>query len=242
MKKILFLDIDDVIATHESNYNLDLKKQLLLKKIVDKTNCDIVLSSSRRKHSLLLTKEYMDKLGFILTHKIIGVTIRAYQWIEFKNKIHLSITRGIEIKQWLDTNLFSNNGKNFKRNLKFGVDYTYCIVDDDIDMLYEHKDKFVRINRETGLTKKDVKKIIKILNTDNYINKKFENKFSHITYSFSHFLILFFIIYFIDLFAPNKVLYYLNYDIFYGINLMIIFCFIYGFLSSVYINYNKKIK
>ena len=67
--------------------------------------------------SLLLTKEYMDKLGFILTHKIIGVTIRAYQWIEFKHKIHLSITRGIEIKQWLDTNLFSNNGKNFKRNL-----------------------------------------------------------------------------------------------------------------------------
>ncbi len=68
MKKILFLDIDDVIATHESNYNLDLKKQLLLKKIIDKTNCDIVLSSSRRKHSLLLTKEYMDKLGFILNN------------------------------------------------------------------------------------------------------------------------------------------------------------------------------
>ena len=240
MKKILFLDIDDVIATHESNYNLDLNKQLLLKEIVDKTNCEIVLSSSRRKHSLLETKEYMDKLGFILTHKIIGVTIRAYQWIEFKHKIHLAITRGIEIKQWLDTNLFSNNGKNFKRNLKFGVDYTYCIVDDDIDMLYEHKDKFVRINRETGLTKKDVKKIIKILNTDNYDdNLEFKNNFLHITYFFSHFLILFFILYLIDLLMPDIIIYYLTYDIFYGINLLLIFCVLFGIFSGLYIERKK---
>lgn len=236
MKKILFLDIDDVIATGESNYELDLNKQLLLKKIIDKTNCSIVLSSSRRKESLLMTKEYMDKIGFILTHKIIGVTIRAYHWIEFKHKIHIGIPRGVEINQWLDTNIFSNNGKNFNFNLKFGIDYTYCIVDDDIDMLYEHKDKFVKINRETGLSKKDVNKIIKILNTDNYVDNEFENKFYKINLFLIFTLFFPFVILYLIQFFPYYITNYLLNNVIFGFNMLEIIMIIFGFIVGIYTN------
>ena len=34
---------------------------------------------------------------------LIGVTIRAYHYIDQKSKIHLSIPRGVEIKQWQPT-------------------------------------------------------------------------------------------------------------------------------------------
>jgi hypothetical protein len=53
--------------------------------------------------------------GFLFYDKIIGVTIRAYQYLDKTKKIHLSIPRGVEIMQWLDTNVHSDNGINFKR-------------------------------------------------------------------------------------------------------------------------------
>lgn len=167
MKKILFLDIDGVIAIPEpvKKCGLNHKRQLLLGKILKETNCDIVISSSWRKHTLEDTKQYFLDNGFIFTDKIIGVTIRAYHYIDTNEKIHLSIPRGVEIKQWLDTNIHSNNGKDFNR-LKLGVDFTYCILDDDSDMLLEHRNNFIKTNGSNGLTQKDVDKTIAILNNN----------------------------------------------------------------------------
>jgi hypothetical protein len=138
-------------------------KQLLLKSILDKTGADIVLSSSWRKHKLEETKEYMTEKGFMFSDKIIGVTIRAYHYIEKESKVHLSIPRGVEIKQWIDTNIHSNNGKNWDRK-KLGEDYQYVIIDDDGDMLLNQKDNFVRTDSENGLTLLDSIQCIDILN------------------------------------------------------------------------------
>lgn len=165
MKKIIFLDIDGVLATseflHQGQWALATKKQLLFKRILDQTNAEIVLSSSWRCHNVEETKQHMEKHGFMFNDKLIGVTIRAYQWIE--KGVHLSIPRGVEIKQWIDTNIHSDNGKNYQRK-KLGIDYQYVIIDDDCDMLLEHKDNFVRTDSEKGLTEKDVEKAIEILN------------------------------------------------------------------------------
>lgn len=167
MKKILFLDIDGVLSIPDFNigWELNISKQKLLGKIIEKTNCDIVLSSSWRKNTLEETKNYMTLKGFLFSDKIIGITIRAYHYIDKKEKIHLSIPRGVEIKQWLDTNIHSNNGKDYKF-LESGIDYTYCIVDDDDDMLLEHQNNFIKTNSEKGLTQKNAIKIINILNNN----------------------------------------------------------------------------
>jgi hypothetical protein len=165
MRKIIFLDIDGVLATpeylHEGMWALSTTKQLMFGKILKETSAEIVLSSSWRCHDLESTKKHMEKNGFMFNDKLIGVTIRAYQWIE--RGIHLSIPRGVEIKQWIDTHIHSDNGKNFERKL-LGRDYQYVIIDDDSDMLLEHKSNFVRTNGNKGLTENDVLKAIKILN------------------------------------------------------------------------------
>jgi hypothetical protein len=164
-RKIIFLDIDGVLATpkflKEGGWALDPEKQILLGKILFSTNAEIVLSSSWRYSTLERTKEHMESEGFMFNDKLVGVTIRAYQWLE--TGIHLSIPRGVEIKQWIDTHIHSNNGKNWERK-KIGEHFNYVILDDDSDMLLEHKDNFIKTDSEIGLTEENVIKAIQILN------------------------------------------------------------------------------
>lgn len=167
MEKIMFLDIDGVIATNESviggQWALVNARQVQLRKIIDATGCKIVLSSSWRKWDLETTRQFMKEEGFWFWDLIIGITIRAYQYLDRTKKIHLSIPRGVEIKQWIDANIHSDNGKNYNRK-KLGKDYQYVIIDDETDMLYEHRHNFVNTKTHKGLTAKDAEKAILILN------------------------------------------------------------------------------
>lgn len=168
MQKFIFLDIDGVLATPKSLdesgcWKIEIDKQFLLKRIIVSTNAKIVLSSSWRTHDIESTKEYMTNEGFWFSDLIVGVTIRAYQYIDRSKKIHLSIPRGVEIQQWIDTNIHSDNGKNFQRK-KLGEDYQYVIIDDDSDMLYVQRDNFVHTRSAEGLTTEDCDEAIKILN------------------------------------------------------------------------------
>lgn len=166
MRKIIFLDIDGVLATpdfvKDGMWALNPEKQKLLGRILAETGAEIVLSSSWRMNNLENTKKHMEFEGFLFCDKLVGITIRAYHYLERGTRIHLSIPRGVEIKQWIDTNIHSDNGENWERK-KRGIDYTYVIIDDESDMLLEHKDNFVHTNSKTGLTEEDVEKAIKIL-------------------------------------------------------------------------------
>lgn len=165
MELYLFLDCDGVVATaeriEEKEWCLVDHRQLLLGKILDATGAKIVLSSSWRKNTLEETIEKMNRKGFFYTNKIVGVTIRAKMYIDRSTKIHLSIPRGVEIAQWLDTHVHSDNGKNFVRK-QIGVDYNYVILDDNGGMLLSQKDHFVQ-TQSTGITQEDVDKAIGIL-------------------------------------------------------------------------------
>lgn len=167
MEKIIFLDIDGVLAIpsclKDGMWALSDEKQKLLGKILDQTGAKIVLSSSWRYVTLERTKEHMESEGFLFNDKLIGVTIRAYHYLEKGSKIHLSIPRGVEIKQWIDTHIHSDNGKNWERK-KVGNDFTYIILDDDLDMLLEQKDHFLNTNSEIGLTDEIVEHAVAILN------------------------------------------------------------------------------
>ena len=166
MKKFIFLDIDGVLAIpsciKDGVWLLSDEKQKILEKILKKTNAKIVLSSSWRRETTDETKNHLKEKGFWFNNKLIGVTIRAHQYLEKGTKIHMRIPRGVEIKQWVDANIHSNNGKNYKKK-ELGKDYNYVILDNDNRMLLEHKDNFVQTNPINGLTKKDAKKVIKIL-------------------------------------------------------------------------------
>jgi hypothetical protein len=182
MIKIIFLDIDGVIAIPDTvkhgMWALNPKKQDLLGIILETTDAKIVLSSSWRKHTLQETIEYMKENGFEYSDEIIGITIRAYHYIE--KGIHLSIPRGVEIKQWIDTHLIYpwyayperneefkiyNDDGSFKmmRSQKKGIDFNYVILDDDSDMLLEHKNNFIQCDSIEGLTKENANKAIDIL-------------------------------------------------------------------------------
>lgn len=170
MKKIIFLDIDGVLATPEcfkndgsNEWGLVERIQNIFGRIIDETGAEIVLTSSWRFSTLEKTKQYMKSEGFLFNDKLIGVTIRAYQWLERGTGIHLSIPRGVEIKQWIDTHIHSDNGKNWEYK-KVGKDFNYVILDDSSDMLLQHKDNFVHTTSNIGLTEEDAELAINILN------------------------------------------------------------------------------
>lgn len=47
--------------------------------------------------------------------------------------VHLGIPRGVEIKQWIDTHIYSDNGKNWNYK-EIGVDFNYVILEDDSEV------------------------------------------------------------------------------------------------------------
>lgn len=181
--KYIFLDIDGVIATPKTvehgMWALTPEKQDLLAMILEKTGAKIVLSSSWRKETIEESIEFMNKKGFRFSDKIVGVTIRGYGCL--RKGVHLSIPRGVEIKQWLDTHViwpwyayperspeFSvfNEDGSFKkmRHQKLNIDYKYIILDDDSDMLLEHADHFIRCDSMEGLSPEQANRAIEMLN------------------------------------------------------------------------------
>lgn len=167
MDKLIFLDIDGVISTQKFHYALDKDACDLLGKIIDATDAMIVMSSSWRKNTVEDTKNYLTTIGhsvpflFPYADRIIGVTIRAYAYI--MQGVHLGIPRGVEIKQWIDTHIHSDNGENWDRK-EVGIDFNYVILDDDSDMLLEQEEHFIKTDTYLGLSVDDVEKAISILN------------------------------------------------------------------------------
>lgn len=171
MDKYLFLDFDGVITTHRSKYNLDQEKCELIQKIIDETNATIVITSSWRQHTLEATIKMLNtvdghRVPFIVSWitNIVGITIRSYQYLVQDPGVYFNIPRGVEIKQWIDTHVHSNNGKNFNHK-EVGIDFQYVILDDDSDMLYEHRKHFIKTDTYKGLSFAQAKKAIKILNS-----------------------------------------------------------------------------
>lgn len=168
--KIIFLDCDGVLNS-DASLMLDdaLEESLLLnlKEIVDKTQAQIILSSSWRLmfnplrrlmnrlnniglHLSGLTQngvstKWLKKQGIEPTRKYIDV-IDDYKG----NEIEITTDRGAEITKWLSEH------KNVE---------SFVILDDDaFDIKKYFPNNFIQTSFKTGLTKEDVKKAIDILN------------------------------------------------------------------------------
>ena len=163
--KVLFLDIDGVLNTKywytqmdrntpkdKYGYAFDPKAVANLKRIVEETGADLVVSSSWKCMGLSQIEEMWRDRS--LPGKIIGITPNSVSDEMLLNadidSIELFHIRGEEIKEWL-----TKHGKQVSN---------YAIIDDMDNMLSEQQSRFVHTNPEVGITEEDAQKTIEILN------------------------------------------------------------------------------
>lgn len=147
--KIIFLDFDGVISTHEKGMNLDTSKIALLEEILSATGAKIVVTSSWRVGTRN-AEEFVNKLfnfhrsrdkvtsGSLFVDSIYDVTDT------------MGNDRGDEVQRWIDEHIDQIE--------------QYVILDDENDYLDEQLFNFVQTDEYEGLTSREVKLCIKILN------------------------------------------------------------------------------
>lgn len=159
--KVIFLDVDGVLNSEVSreqernNFDNWMEHEVSdmhinnLKKIVDATGAQIVLSSSWRfDHPKATGRDFIaDPLMKILDRKLKAVGLDIIDVTpDLRGKI-----RGAEIQDWLDRH------SEVER---------FVILDDDVDMMEEQKPFFVNTTFKNGLTEEMANKAIEILNKD----------------------------------------------------------------------------
>ena len=180
MKKYLFLDIDGVLnhdgwfcsdgyKRNQSNWKIsmfDPKCVERVNRILDETGARLVVSSSWRGMTDL--KDIFEGVGLPTEFDCTPYADHIYpdlDPIKDLDNDDIRYWRGSEIKYWLEHNSTKP--------------YTYCILDDDCDMLDEQLDNFINtvgdsvhqsklyeFNGGSGLTEKCVERAIKILNNE----------------------------------------------------------------------------
>ena len=165
MRKVIFLDIDGVLNTKwwytqmdrntpkdKYGYAFDPNAVANLKRILDETGADIVISSSWKSFGLSELEEMWQDRG--LPGKLIGITPNSVSDEMLLNAdldhMELFSICGMEIKEWL-----SKNGKRVSN---------YVIIDDMDNMLQEQQPHFVWIDPEVGITEGNAAQAIMILN------------------------------------------------------------------------------
>ena len=134
MKKVLFLDIDGVVncqntkQRHRGFIGIDPYMAFLVARIVEATQCDVVLSSSWR-NSPDDSKEEVRKQVV----NFVDVTVDS--WYVRETQHHS--TRGEEIQEWLDRHPEVEK---------------YAILDDDSDMLDSQLPNFFKTTWLNGIT------------------------------------------------------------------------------------------
>lgn len=182
--KFVFLDIDGVLNNDEvlaSNrllkhqafmnddrvgmYRAMIGDELLqrLKRLLDATGAEVVLSSSWRSQRpdaspMLAIKQALAEIGYTLR----DITPEGGS----------GCVRGNEIRMWLQeycSSLYTLGDKHFP------PDPPYVILDDDSDMLLWQKDHFVHTDTRIGLTEYDVNKAINILTESDDLQEQEES-------------------------------------------------------------------
>lgn len=167
MIKYLFLDIDGVLnhdvwfnspsyKNNQANWQVSMFDPTCVERvnrILQETGAKLVVSSSWRDMADLadIFKGVGLPTEFDVTPYADVIYPDAFPITDFfSEETDIRYWRGSEIKWYLD-----HNAKE---------DYTYCILDDDCDMLDEQLEYFVSTSNPKGLTDKLTDKAIEILN------------------------------------------------------------------------------
>ena len=154
--KVIFLDVDGVLncestkAFFEGVPFVESEKIKLVAEIVKKTGAKIVLTSNWRSGWDRKIRGIDNDFAVRRFNALADAfAAEGLSFLDYTPKLFDS-TRGAEIKAWLDTRL-ENEIENF------------VILDDDRDMRPYMK-KLVNTSWKTGMTEKDAKRAVKILN------------------------------------------------------------------------------
>lgn len=147
--KVIFLDFDGVISTYEKGMNLDPEKVVLLEEILSSTGAKIVVTSSWR----------------------VG-TRNAYEFVEKLFNFHRSRDKVSNVSLFVDSiydvtdTMGNDRGEEVQRWLDAHEDQIgqYVILDDENEYLDEQLFNFVQVDHYEGLTHREVKLCIKMLN------------------------------------------------------------------------------
>ena len=172
--KIIFLDIDGVMNSDQYNRykykhhirkwgSIDPRECHRMARFCEKYNIKLVISSSwRNGNSWEATyKEFMNEGFEDLPYRHHGMKVLA-PYIVGVTPYCESRHRGTEIQVFFD--IVSGKYPEYKRVMKedFEIE-SYCIVDDDDDILESQMINFVQTNFLIGITRKDYIKIKNIL-------------------------------------------------------------------------------
>ena len=146
--KIIFLDFDGVISTHEKGMNLDTEKVALLEVILYATNAKIVVTSSWRVGARN-AEEFVEKLFNFHRSKD-----KVDKCPLFVNSIYdvtdtMGNDRGEEVQRWIDAH---------EDQIE-----QYVILDDENEYSDEQLFNFVQTDEYEGLTIREAKLCIKML-------------------------------------------------------------------------------
>jgi len=158
MKKIIFLDIDGVLNSHDwYDYYFDLKlykdekydhdlSPMLIRRLNDiqkkVPSVEIIISSTWRFDF----KDTVDRLvAQGLTIPVIGGTTIDPRYLDIE-----CMPRGVLVAKWIRDNIGYST-------------CNYVILDDDCDFLIEQRDNLIVTDRGTGLSEEDVSRAIAIL-------------------------------------------------------------------------------
>ena len=147
---ILFLDIDGVLNLPYKFRGKDKYGDIYepncieaFKYLCDNLEFDIVISSTRKMDGLKFLQELWDYRNY--PGNVIDITPNI---VDMSDIEHYDLCdRGMEINQWIKDNNY--NGK-------------YLIIDDIPDFSIEQEKYFYRTNQTTGLTLRDVDRILKM--------------------------------------------------------------------------------
>ena len=152
--KVIFHDIDGVVATFECKWQLYINKLLLLHDIIADTDAKIVITSSWKTGCKDLD-ELVNKFRTFRLPRLLQNTIDDIFIKYIVGMTGNSTLRGEAIKQYLETH---NDIES------------YVILDDDSDMLDEQLFNFVQTDGFEGITTREVKLCKSILNGERVIN------------------------------------------------------------------------
>jgi len=153
-RKYIFLDFDGTLNTGRGEFmnpdryghHFDDIAVRNLRRIVEKTGAQIVVSSSWRHLGLEKIREVWTSWG--LPGEIVGCTPGV--WGDGR----IFDTRGEEIQQWLDENVVD--------------DYAYVVIDDmdDSEAIEGQEDNWIEVDPHCGISYDDADYAIKVLNKD----------------------------------------------------------------------------
>ena len=158
MEKYLFLDIDGVLNSDEYYTELYKHKQGKISenyRFYDDVDAEVGYKENLDRAAVELVNWICNATGakvilsssWRVDERSVGELAKLGLTVCGKTPMSLARHRGREIKKFLDEHPFDS----------------YCILDDDTDILEEEKDNFVLVDYHFGLTSFDSEKAIKIL-------------------------------------------------------------------------------